>query len=99
MFIVWRGWGLLAVVAAFLPLASCAGLMDWNPLIAILCCGSTTVASGMICRHYGRKWNQGSGFHTMYWIPLEIWGWIYIVFGGFLALSSAVELLLKATVG
>ncbi len=92
MFLVWRGWGLLAIVAAFLPLASCAGLMDWNPLIAILCCGSTAVASGIICRHYGRKWNQGSGFHTMYWIPLEIWGWIYIVFGGFFALLSAAGL-------
>jgi len=98
MFIVWRGWGLLAVVAAFLPLASCAGLMDWNPMVALLCMGGTTVAGGMICRHYGRKWNQGSGFHMLYWIPLEIWGWIYIIFGGTFALLSAVALFREAIV-
>lgn len=99
MILVWRGWGLLAVVAAFLPLASCGGLMDWNPLVALLCCGVTAVAGGMICRHYGRKWNQGSGFHMMYGIPLEIWGWIYIVFGGFFALSSAAGLLKTWIIG
>jgi hypothetical protein len=99
MIFIWRGWGLLALVAAFLPLASCAGLMDWSPLAALLCCVDTAVAGGMICRHYGRKWNQGSGFHMMYWIPLEIWGWIYISLGEFFALASLAELVMKRISG
>src|SRR5688572_17019901 len=96
---VWRGWGPVAVVAAFLPLVSCAGLLEWNPMLAMLCFGITLLLGGLICRHYGVKWNQGSGFHSMYWIPLEIWGWIYIVCGGFFGVMSAIALFRKAIVG
>lgn len=99
MILIWRGWGLLAVVALFLPLASCAGLMDWNPIVAILGFGVTLVAGGLACRHYGRKWNQGSGFHTMYWIPLEIWGWIYIVIGSLWSMLATVALIKTAIAG
>jgi hypothetical protein len=35
----------------------------------------------------------------MYWIPLEIWGWVYIVFGGFFALLSAIALIKKGNSG
>jgi hypothetical protein len=71
---VWRGWGPLGLIALVLPLASCAGLMDWNPLAAMLGFGATLLGGGLVCRSYGRKWNQGSGLHMMYWIPLEVWG-------------------------
>ncbi len=98
MIFVWRGWGPVAVVAVFLPLASCAGLMDWNPMVAILSFGVSLVAGGLACRHYGLKWNQGSGFHTMYWIPLEIWGWIYIAAGGFFAVLATIALVKQAVV-
>jgi hypothetical protein len=97
-FFVWRGWGPLAAVAVFLPLASCAGLMDWNPMVALLTFGIATIAAGVVCRHFGRKWNQGSGFHMMYWIPLEIWGWIYVIVGGLFAILSAGALVKKAIV-
>ena len=96
MIIVWRGRGFLALVATFLPLASCAGLMDFNPVLAVSLAGIATLGGGLACRHYGRKWNQGSGFHTMYWIPLEIWGWIYIVFGGLFSLMMVAGLIRKA---
>jgi hypothetical protein len=96
---VWRGWGAIAAVATFLPLGSCVGLLDWNPMVAILCFGVTQVGGGLACRHYGLKWNQGSGFHSMYWIPLEVWGWIYIAVGGFFAVSAAIALVKEAIVG
>jgi len=92
---VWRGWGPLALVVLFLPLASCGGLMGWNPFVALLGFGLTTFVGGLVCRHYGRKWNQGSGFHTMYWIPLEVWGWIYIVVGGLFSLLASAALVKK----
>lgn len=99
MLFVWRGWGLLALVPTFLPLASCAGLMDWNPMWAMICFGVSLFAGGLACRHYGKKWNQGTGIHMMYFIPLEIWGWIYIIMGGTLGTLGAVILVKQAVVG
>jgi hypothetical protein len=85
--------------AAFLPLASCGGLTDYNPMLALLCLGLSAIAGGIVCRHFGLKWNQGSGFHMMYWIPLEIWGWIYIVGGGLFGILAAVALVKQAVMG
>ena len=67
--------------------------------MAMLSGGFAMLTGGIVCRHYGRKWNQGSGFHMMYWIPLEIWGWIYLVFGGFFFLGGAVGILRKGLAG
>lgn len=99
MIFAWRGWGPVAAVAAFVPLAACGGLMDWNPMVAMVCSGVSLVAGGFACRHYGLRWNQGSGFHSMYWIPLETWGYIYIVLGGFFAVAATIALLKKTIVG
>ena len=90
---------LAAAVAAFLPLAACGGLMDRKPMVAIGCFGGSLVARGWACRHYGLKWKKGSGFHMMYGIPLEIWGWIDIVSGGFFGVLAAVALVKSAVVG
>ena len=99
MIFVWRVWGPVAQVAAFLPLACCSGLMSISPPVAILCSALAFVAGGLVCRYYGLKWNQGSGFHSMYWIPLEIWGWIYIAVGGSLGGLAAFGLIKRAVVG
>jgi hypothetical protein len=97
--LVWEGWGLVAMVAAFLPLASCVGLMDWDPIIAELCAGVSAVASGVVCRRLGLKWNQGRRLHTMYMIPLETWGWIYIVGGSSFVLLFGVGFVKKFIFG
>jgi hypothetical protein len=99
MIFVWRGWGPLALVALLLPLASCAGLMDWHPVAAGTLAGWTLAAGGLACRHYGRKWNRGSNLHMLYWIPLEYWGWAYLVLGGALGLLGTAALIKKAAVG
>ena len=99
MIFVWRGRGLLALVALFLPLASCAGLTDWNPAVAFTLAGVTLAAGGVACLRYGRKWNRGSGFNTMYWVPLENWGWVYMGVGGLFGLSGVAMLLTKAVRG
>lgn len=96
---VWRGWGPLAAVAMFVPLASCVGLLDWNPMVAMVCFGVSLVVGGLVCRYYGLKWNRGSGFHTMYWISLETWGRIYITVGGLFGALAAVALIKQAVAG
>jgi hypothetical protein len=99
MILVWRGWGLLALVALFLPLASCAGFVDWNPAVAVALGGLTLAVGGLACVRYGRKWNRGSGFHTMYWVPVEHWGWVYIGVGGLLGLAGLAVVVKKAVAG
>jgi hypothetical protein len=99
VFIVWRGRGLLAVVATFLPLASCAGLIEWNPLVSLLSVGLTLAGGGLVCRHYGRKWNREVTNHSLYEIPLQVWGWIYVVAGATFSLLAVVGLVKVAIVG
>jgi hypothetical protein len=99
MLFVWRGWGYFGLGALFIPLASCAGLTDWNPVAAITLSGLTLAAGGLACRHYGQKWNQGSRFHMIYWVPLECWGWVYIVLGGLCGSLGIAALIKKTLVG
>jgi hypothetical protein len=96
---VWRGWGPVVLVALFLPLASCAGLMDWHPIAAMGVGSAALLAGGLACRHLGRRWNQGSGYHMMWWVPVEAWGWVYIVVGGLTTVLIAAGLVKKAIVG
>lgn len=75
MLFAWRGRGVLGLVALMLPLASCAGLMDTSPVWAMTLGGVSLFGGGLACYLIGRKWNRGRGIHTMYWAPLENWGW------------------------
>jgi hypothetical protein len=95
---VWRGWGPLAAVALLAPCLACAGLLDWSPPIAMLCGGLALLIGGLVCRHYGRKRNQGTGYHMMYWLPLEYWGWIYIVFGAIFFIGASAGFVKKAVI-
>ena len=99
MIFVWRGRGPIGLCALILPFASCAGLMDWHPTVAITGFGLTLFAGGLICWHYGRKWNQESNIHMMYWVPLQYWGWGYMVVGGFFGLGGVAGLVRRALAG
>jgi hypothetical protein len=99
MFVFWRGRGPVVFLAAILPLASCLGLMDWNPVVAIALAGATAIPGGLACLYFGRKWNQGSGVHMLYWIPVEIWGWILLLTGSLIVLLIAIGLIRKAIAG
>lgn len=90
--VVWRGRGILAFLTAVPPIACCIGLIDWRPAVAMVVFGTALAIAGLVCRHYGRRWNQGTGTHTMYWIPLEVWGWIYIIVGLLFAFAAGVGL-------
>ena len=84
MIVVWRGRGLVALAAAILPLLPCAGLVDLNnPALYFIAPGGASILVGLVCWRLGKRWNQGSGYHSLYWIPLETWGWIYMVLGEF----------------
>jgi|SRR5262245_8386362 len=93
MIFVWRGWGLLALVALFLPLASCAGLMDTRPALGMLIGGLTLVAGGAACWMLGRRWNRAGTEHSLYFVPLQYWAVPYVLFGAFATVGGVAGLL------
>ena len=99
MIVFWRGRGPVVFLAAVLPSASCLGLMDWNPLFAMVLGGAACIPGGLACRYYGKKWNQGSGIHMLYGIPVEIWGWMMLLFGVLMVFLTLAGLIKKAITG
>jgi hypothetical protein len=75
MILIWRGWGLLAIVALLLPLGSCVGLLDTRQGLAFVLGGLTLLGGGAACWVYGRRWNRPVTEHSLYFIPLQYWGW------------------------
>jgi hypothetical protein len=91
MILIWRGWGLLAVVALFPLLASCAGLITVEPFwVFMLAASLSLLLAGGVCVYCGTRWNRNGAEHSFYFIPLQAWGWAYL---------AAVCLLALATIG
>ena len=84
MFLVWQGRGLLAIIGFITTLASCAGLIDVNPIACFFAIGMGLIGSGLICRHFGRAWSGTESVHALYGISLVYWGKIYLWIGGML---------------
>lgn len=75
MLLIWRGWGLLAVVALFPLLASCAGLLTVEPRwIALLAVSLSLLLGGAVCIYCGMRWNSHGTEHSFYFVPLQVWG-------------------------
>jgi hypothetical protein len=87
--IIWRGWGLLAVVALFPLLASCSGLINVEPKwIFILATSLALLFAAAVCAHFGVRWNRTSVEHSLYSVPLQVWGWVYLAMAGLVPLGA-----------
>jgi hypothetical protein len=87
--LIWRGWGLLAVVALFPLLASCAGLITVEPMwIFMLTASLSLLLGGAVCVYCGSRWNRNGVEHSFYFVPLQVWGWVYIAAVGLFALAA-----------
>jgi hypothetical protein len=82
MFLVWQGRGLLAIIGFITTLASCAGLIEVNPIATFVAISFGLIVSGLICRHFARVWNKPEVVHSLYGISLKYWGKIYLWIGG-----------------
>src|SRR6516162_7759210 len=69
------------------------------PTARIATAGLSAGGGGLVCRRLGRRRSQGSGFHMLYWIPLEFWGWIYIGYGGVFSALALATFVRRAFVG
>lgn len=89
MILIWRGWGLLAVVALFPMLASCGGLITVEPFwIFMLAWALSMLFAGGVCVYCGTRWNRRGVEHSFYFVPLQVWGWIYLAIVGLFALAA-----------
>ena len=78
--VIYRNWGLMAVVVLLFPVLSLAFLMDYKMGIAFLAGGISLGIGGLLCLICGLMWNRPSTQHSLYFIPLEYWGLLYILF-------------------
>ncbi len=85
MIVVWRGKGALAFVPAYLPAVLFTVLTEFDPMVAMFFAGLSAIGGGIVCIKYGRKWNRGTRFHSLYWMTMQEWGWFYVLLGGFFA--------------
>ena len=99
MILIWRGWGLMAVVALLLPLAVCAGLLEGLPGLAFTLGGVALAAGGVVCIRYGRRWNREGTEHSLYFVPLQAWGWIYLAVGGLFTAGGVAAVIRKGGFG
>ena len=121
MLVVWQGYGYIALVAAFLPLAACAGLFDIGTGVGLLGAGVGFLLGGVICVLSSRGLRKASARreaearaerdpenphraggameaeppHTLYFVPLWVWGWVYILFGLFVTAGALVRIFTK----
>ncbi len=91
MFIAWSGRGLFAMLilmlSASLPAFGVAMFGEFFPdrnLIQYFlpCLGAGLFIGGVLCWRFGRRWNRHSAEgaeHTLYGLPVEIWGALAIV--------------------
>jgi hypothetical protein len=95
--LIWRGWGLLAVVALFPLLASCAGLITVDPKwIFMLAASLSLLLAGAVCIYCGTRWNCLRTEHSFYFVPLQVWGWVYLAAVGLFALMAVAGGIFRA---
>ncbi len=88
MLLIYRGWGLLAVVT-LIPLAVSCNLITVEPTwIFMLAASLALVLAGAVCVYCGTRWNRTGVEHSLYFVSLEVWGWVYLAAAGLFALTQ-----------
>ncbi len=79
MILVWRGWGLLGTTGFVLILAWLGVGADLEPRgLKVAGLFLSIFLSGLLCLDRGLRWNRHGNYHTLYYIPLQFWGYLYL---------------------
>jgi hypothetical protein len=96
MIFIWNGLGIIALAALIPPF-----MLYWlfankgQHGLGFLMAGLTLFAGGIGCVVLGRMWNRGETHHSLYWVPLQGWGYAYLPFGLMFAVVGAYEVIRK----
>lgn len=91
MFLEWRGNGLIALSVLVFMCIPCVSLIgDKYQPVGWLIGGVIGLIGGPLCIRYGRRWNETGTYHSMYWVPLQGWGYIFLALAIFLLVAGAV---------
>jgi hypothetical protein len=97
--IVWRGFGLVAFGLLVPILASCVGMISAEPRwIGGVALVFSSLAGGTICFQFATRFYKKGFDHTLYDIPLEVWGSFYFGLACMITLCFGLTAL-KAFIG
>jgi hypothetical protein len=96
MILIWNGLGILAL-AALVPPVLLFFLFESKGQhgLAHLSAGLALIAGGLGCVVLGRMWNREGTQHSLYFVPLQGWGYAYLPFGLMFAVVGAFEIVRK----
>jgi hypothetical protein len=55
------------------------------------------VVAGAVCVYFGNRWNRPVVEHSFYFVPLQVWGWVYLALAGLPAALCFVASVLALT--
>jgi hypothetical protein len=94
--IIWRGYGFLAIVMLVPFVGSFAVFGDMlQPRAFFLALAGSLLLGGFVCIYAGILLNRDSYEHTLYFIPLQVFGWLYLGFCAFVAGAAILGAFMK----
>ena len=87
-FIIWRGYGALALIPPILGLIALGFLSDYSIKVSMLGTALGIAIPGAALAVLGWRLNRLGNLHSLYWIPLWFWGGLQALLG--LALAAFV---------
>src|SRR5262245_52712077 len=96
MILIWNGLGIIAL-GVLVPAVFLYGLFARKGQhgLGFLMAGLTLLGGGIGCVILGRMWNREGTEHSLYWVPLQGWGYAYLPFGLMFAVVGVYEVLRK----
>lgn len=96
MILIFNGFGVLALAALVPPAVLYFLFADRGQHgLAHLSAGLSLLAGGLGCVALGRAWNRGGSRHSLYFVPLQGWGYAFLPFGLMFAVVGAYEVVRK----
>jgi hypothetical protein len=89
-FFVWRGYGLLGFIPPLLGLVALGFLSDYPIRVAVLGAGLAIAIAGLAVGFVGWVLNRKGNYHSLYGLPLWVWGGVEMILGLVLAIWVAV---------
>ena len=89
MIVFWRGYGFIALLALLLPVGVNFAAAADRPGPTAFPVGVASLAAAAVCVAAWRVCRRWPGPHTLYGLPLWVWGVAYLALGGYCLATAA----------